>query len=144
MIQGYYDDQHRPRLEAQVSMERDGPSARAEFILSTGTPRTLLPAETALRLGWQQPEEPAEDFRMSAMMVRGWLAIIHLVPDGPPGLHLHSALEAAIVPEDHWPADHPPVAGMDLLQAFRTTFSPSKGTVELHPNLCRDQQPGND
>ena len=41
------------------------------------------------------------------------------------------------MPDDQWAPGHPPVAGMDLLQAFTATFSPREGAVLLEPNTRR-------
>jgi hypothetical protein len=131
MIKGRYNQVGRPRMKARITLVETSKSISDEFLISTGTPITLIPQELAEEIGWSRPALPPTQFLRSGQPIMGWPTQIQMTLENQDGAQTQKNLTAGIVPGEQWPQEEPPTLGMDMLQGFHANFSPRRGAVEL-------------
>ena len=72
MIKGRYNQVGRPRMKARITLVETSKSISDEFLISTGTPITLIPQELAEEIGWSRPALPPTQFLRSGQPIMGW------------------------------------------------------------------------
>ena len=137
MIKGRYDQQGQPRMTAGIALTGTSRThtVNEEFIISTGTPITLIPQRLAEELDWVRPAgAPREKFRLSSSLLTGWSHPARLTLTNQQGQHHHLEIQLGIIPRKQWDPRQPPTMGMDVLEGFQSVFFPKENRVEFRPS----------